>query len=211
MSVPTVTLTYFQAPGRAFAIRVCLGAAQSAGKLKFIDERLPFAEIQARKANPPEGYCPPLGQVPILRFDTGETFCQSIAIGRWASEQGGLLPKDELLALRVDEVSASLNECWSAAPFGGDDLKQRREAWMKATESRFLPYFEKRLAEMGGPFFLGKDLSIADLWVYTLCNMVETGFYDHVPKDWLTGGAYPGLKTLTDAVREHPLVVQYGK
>ena len=208
MSIPSVTLIYFNNPGRAFGIRVCLAVAHSLGKVKYTDERIAFADFGKLKPDLP------LGSLPVLRFDdTGETMCQSIVLGRWASEKAGMTPKDDKLALRVEEVSESLNECWSATPFGGDKetLQTRREEWMKKTEAKFLPYFEKRLAEKGGPFFCGRDLSVADLWVYTFTTMVENGFYDHVPKDWLTGGTYPGLKALTEAVRAHPVVVEHGK
>jgi glutathione S-transferase len=113
-------------------------------------------------------------------------------------------------ALLVDEVTASLDEMWSAAPFGGapEELKAKREAWIAAISGKQFKYFERRLSESGGPFVLGSELSVADLWLFTLADMITTGFFDHVPRDLLEG--FPGMNALYKAVKAHPVVVAHG-
>jgi glutathione S-transferase len=46
------------------------------------------------------------GQIPILEFD-GQILTQSFAIGRYLGRKFKLVPEDELLAARSDEVRGS--------------------------------------------------------------------------------------------------------
>lgn len=205
-------LTYFPISGRAFPIRVCMKAAG----LPFEDERLPGPAWRERKAAGCPGMDVPLGQLPVMALPSGESFCQSIALARFAAKKSGLYPvDDDVAALRVDEVVDTLNDVMVSAPMGGtpEELKAKREAWT-ASSARFLAYFERRLGEVAasGPFFLGAKLSVADLWLYVLLSMTNEGFYDHVAKDWIVGSAaYPRLTALFEAVKAHPLVVAHGQ
>lgn len=105
-------------------------------------------------------------------------------------------------------LSLSLSsQVWSKVPFGGSDPKAAREAWVTLAAKWFV-YFEARLAERGGPFFLGKDLSLADLFVYVLVDGLKTGFFDHIPTDTLD--AYPHTGAFYSAVKEHPIMVAHG-
>ena len=77
-----------------------------------------------------------------------------------------------------------------------------------ASEQRtaHIPYFE---ADLAGPFSNGKELSIADLFLYSMSLMISSGFLDHVPTDTLAG--YPKLVALFEAVKAHPAVVAYSE
>ena len=181
----------------------CYLSARHAG-LNFVDERIPFPEMKARKSEFP------LGQLPVLHID-GKQFCQSTALSRYAAKKGGLYPVDDVKALIVDEVIASLDELMGSIPQGpaGDELKEKREAWMAGKLATYAAYFEAHLEASGGPFFLGADLSLADLWIEALVSMLAAGFFDHIPKDVLA--TYKRLAMLHDAVVAHPLVVAHGK
>ena len=69
-------LTYFAAPGRAFAIRVLLGVAG----VEYTNKTITFPELMAAKA---DTAALPMGQVPTITIE-GKTYCQSGAIARWA-------------------------------------------------------------------------------------------------------------------------------
>jgi glutathione S-transferase len=196
---PKLRLTYFDSKGRAQPIRICLRIA----KLEFEDERLPFPVFGEKKA---AGEFP-LGQLPVLSID-GKVYCQSQALTRWAARKAGLYPADELKALVVEEIVSTINDASASLPYRTpgeteESFKPKREAWFPAA-ARFWKFLEARLAEHGGPFFLGKELSFADLVVFTLVDSIQAGNWDHVPVDVFT--AYPSLLALHKAVGEDPLV-----
>lgn len=105
MSEPEYELVYFDAAGRAEATRILLHAAG----VKFTDTRIKFDDWPTMKAKTP------LGFVPILKVD-GKPYCQSSALVRFAAKKAGWYPKDDILAMAVDEVFETLNELSGKAP-----------------------------------------------------------------------------------------------
>jgi prostaglandin-H2 D-isomerase / glutathione transferase len=195
-----VKLIYFSLTGRAFAMRVALNLAKEKGAIsEFVDERLTFPEWREKK----DSLGLPLGQLPIIDID-GKVFCQSTALARWAGKISGLYPSDELQALKVDEFIAAVDEIWSRTPRGGDDLAAKRAAWVAEWREKYLPFLTARLAESEGPFLLGKEISIADLFFFPVLDAAHTGFWDHVPKDSLTEG-FPSIAWLYSSVKDHEL------
>ncbi len=208
----SVKLVYFPVAGRAFPIRVGLGAAAAAGRVaKFDDVRLPMPEFRAKKADGSLDL--PLGQLPVLEID-GASYAQSLALARYAATVGGLRPSNALEALKVDEIVATVDEAFIKAPYsaGPDDadFPNRRKAWGELLTSKYLPFFVRRLGASGGPFFLGEQLTEADLFLHALgARGIATGMYDHVPKDLFD--AFPALVAHAKAVEDHPLVAAHGK
>lgn len=113
-----------------------------------------------------------------------------------------------MAALLVDEVIASLDETWAKVPFGGDDIAAKRAAWLADARAKYLPYFEARLG--AGPFFTGTDLSLADLFVFVLTDMMSSNFFDHIDGATSLDG-FAALQAHRAAVAAHPLVVAHGK
>mmetsp|Transcript_2837 Transcript_2837/g.4618 ORF Transcript_2837/g.4618 Transcript_2837/m.4618 type:complete len:132 (-) Transcript_2837:1877-2272(-) len=96
-----VTLTYFPVPGRGFPIRVCLGAAG----VEYEDKHINYQQLVDGRG--PEGASDeyPLGSVPVLKLESGVTYCQSGALLRYAGKKCGMYPKDDDdLCLAIDEV-----------------------------------------------------------------------------------------------------------
>jgi glutathione S-transferase len=202
MAAPKLKLTYFPAKGRAQPIRICLRAA----KLEFEDERLAGPAFGEKKA----AGTFPLGQLPVLSID-GTVHCQSHALARWAAKKAGLYPADADKALVVDEVLATLDEAMSSLPYRtpsetDESFKPKREAWFPKTE-RFWKLVDARLAANGGPFFLGKDLSLADLALFNAVGGVQEGGLDFVPKDAFN--AFPAILAHHAAAAKHDIIVSY--
>lgn len=81
-------LTYFDADGRVFGLRVAMFKAF--GKDGWVDHRFPFSDwAEVKKTTP-------LGQVPVLTLPDGSTVTQTEAITRWAGKQVHNLKKYEL-------------------------------------------------------------------------------------------------------------------
>ncbi|KAK7076171.1 hypothetical protein SK128_007051 [Halocaridina rubra] len=89
--MPEYKLIYFDAKGRAELIRWIFAY----GKIPYTDERININDWPAIK---PTIYS---NKVPVLMID-GTPYNESLAIARYFAKKVGLVPEDELLALRVD-------------------------------------------------------------------------------------------------------------
>lgn len=176
-------------------MRIALRAAN----VPFEDERLNFAQLTARKADSPTG------QWPIIQID-GKTYTQSGAMLRWAGKKGGLYPTDDFAAFRVDEALGLLEDLMTSVPREADPEahKTKREAWVANKAPIFLGLLNTRYTESGGPYLLGSEMSVADLVLVGTAALLESGMFDHVPKDMLA--AYPSLVKAAEEGKKHPLV-----
>mmetsp|Transcript_116028 Transcript_116028/g.323168 ORF Transcript_116028/g.323168 Transcript_116028/m.323168 type:complete len:180 (-) Transcript_116028:200-739(-) len=170
-------LVYFDAAGRAFALRVAMFKAF--GKDGWIDKRINFAEFGALKPTLP------LGFVPVLKLPGGLEISQTEALTRWAGKKGGLYPANDDQALLCDEVCSTCLEVLNKTPRSPDaaECKRLREEYTQGFLSVALKQLDARAA--AGTFILGDGICIADLLLYTLSNMIATGDFDHIPASFL--------------------------
>ena len=202
--MPTLRLTYFNAPGRAEPIRIALRI----GGLAFEDHRLDFPGFGAAKASG----ALPLGSVPMLEID-GQAMVQTAAILRYAAQAGdrSLYPADPLAALRVDSALDSLNDTLShaLAPslFERDQAKKlaMRAELASGVMARVFAYVDGLVAAGGGVFVGGDALSIADLVIALQVEQIRSGAFDGITVEHLA--ATPRLLALADAVLADPRVV----
>ncbi len=204
--MPVLELTYFNAPGRAEPLRVALAIAG----LPFVDHRLDYAGFGALKA---EGKLP-LGSVPVLDVD-GLRVTQTGAMLRYVARLGAsdLYPQDLHDALIVDSVVDTFNDTLSNAlapsMFERDMTKklEMRMAFVQGPMARACSYVEGLTTRSGGPFVLGKTMSIADLVVANQVLSFQSGRIDGVSHDTLA--PYPHLRALTEAYLADPRVQAY--
>ena len=57
--------------------------------------------------------------------------------------------------------------------------------------------------------YLTKKPGVADLWVYQYCSFFASGFFDHIPTDFVSA-ASPELAAHTAAVKASDLYVKFG-
>eukprot|EP00283_Hemiselmis_rufescens_P008916 CAMPEP_0173430538 /NCGR_PEP_ID=MMETSP1357-20121228/8932_1 /TAXON_ID=77926 /ORGANISM="Hemiselmis rufescens, Strain PCC563" /LENGTH=201 /DNA_ID=CAMNT_0014394893 /DNA_START=299 /DNA_END=904 /DNA_ORIENTATION=+ len=192
-----ITLTYFNAPGRAEAIRVALFTAGVA----FEDKRFGGVE-EFMKAKPTI----PGGSVPIIEID-GKVYTQSAAIARWAGKKSNLYPKDELAALRVDEVIDICADISAKTPTSKD------EAEKKKLREEFAAGFMKVKMDLlesycgGGTIAGGSDITLGDLTVASMVDSVKTGNFDHIPGTYMD--SYPKMCALADKVEKSDIMTKY--
>jgi glutathione S-transferase len=205
-AMPTLTLTYFDSPGRAEPIRIALHVAG----VPFEDRRLQFPDFAAEKA---KGSFP-LGSLPVLEVD-GTAFPQTAAILRYVARLGdtGLYPSDPHAALVVDSVLDSFNDTLSHALtpslFERDKEKKlaMRRALVAGTMATVYRFAEQRAAASGGPFVVGVALSIADLVIATQIAGIRAGALDGITMDDLA--PYPRLLGVAEATLADPRVASY--
>lgn len=197
--MPT-TLTYFGLGARGFVTRVCMRKADPAG---FVDTRLDFPAWGALKAT---GFGP-LGQLPVLDVD-GAQHCQSIAISAYAAKLAGLYPATPLAQLEADEVVATMDELWNKIGATTKDKPETRVAYAEEVAPKYLSFLAKRLGDKD--FFGGAAApGWADLWVYQYTAFFTSGFFDHVPADFVARHA-PALAAHAARVKASDLYAKFG-
>jgi len=197
--MPQYKLTYFNFKAVGESLRLIFVAAG----VPFEDDKVPrdqWAEIKTTKKF---GY----GQVPVLYVD-GRQMTQSLSIGRYLGNKFGLVPNDENLVAKCDEVVEFLTECRLEfrkiilAPEAGKDAAK---AEFRANAApKYYDIMSQLISETKGPFICGDKLSWADCFV---ANWVEI-FDDFVVGKEFTD-KYPVLTTLRDAVFAVPNIKKY--
>tara|TARA_B100001057_G_scaffold3424_1_gene3094 strand:- start:519 stop:1175 length:657 start_codon:yes stop_codon:yes gene_type:complete len=214
-----ITLYYFKIPfWRAEVTRLALFI----GDIPFKDYRLNGKEIDNLKLMGllPNKQIAPFKQLPVLEVD-GEIIAQTGAIARFCGKLSSLYPKDnDLEAAKVDQIiDAAQDINYLVTLSGRDKEKDRLELARKTLATKHLPkwfQFLENLLEKNNEsyFFVGKQISIADLAIWRLIGWLTSGLLDGVPIDILE--PYERLKKLRQEVYNHPkvhewMVKTYGK
>lgn len=218
-------LRYFMFPGRCYAARVAL--FNSFGKEGWIDERLGQTQFRKLKAQAAEQRKAKdisvlaTDSLPQLILADGKTqVTQSHAIARWAARQKkpsanayALYPEEDLdAALLVDEAMSMVDSMVGFAPKDADKEVRMTKRQAYAIEGGFLhigfSILESRLRNSGGPFLLGTQLSIGDLYLKKpLTDMILDKQFEGVSPEYLD--QFSAVRAHTDAVAAHPLVKEY--
>jgi prostaglandin-H2 D-isomerase / glutathione transferase len=196
----TTTLTYFDIPtSRGEECRLALHIAG----VPFIDERLKMPDWQARRPSSP------FGALPVLTVDGHPPLGQSNTILRLIGKQYGLLPTDLWECARHEAVMDAVEDMRQRmGPIARikDEAEKKRQREEAARE--YLPqwagYIERQIT---GPFFGGRDLSVADLKLFVVLGAYLKGAIDHVPATVFDQA--PKLLALSQAVQQHPKVVSW--
>ena len=139
----------------------------------------------------------PYGQLPVLDVD-GVRIAQSVAIARFCGQVSGLYPKDNLLAqARVDEL---LDTCTQLTHMLGssmsikdadEKMRARRKLGTKVLP-KWLGFLDNRLNQnQTSKYFVGDQLSVADLAIWRVLGWLTGGILDGIPSDLLD--AHPQL------------------
>lgn len=187
-------LFYFDAPiSRGEECRLAFSVAG----IDFEDVRLAREQWLSMKPSSP------FGALPILELE-GKTLAQSNAILGWIGSQSNLLPKDPFEAARhvammeaVEDLRHKLGP--TLAVQEPEAKKKSREEAAATTIPNWAAKVEKLIA---GPFFGGREISVADLKLHMIVRWLTSGKLDHVPATVLD--AYPKLKGVSAAVGDHP-------
>jgi glutathione S-transferase len=223
MSLPT--LHYFAFRGRALACRVALFNAL--GKDGWTDTRvsLPRFKKAPKPAQNPDRVASEYvtNNLPQLNLPCGTKVSQSHAIARYAAKLSlpasklpphfvpNLYPADAQSALLVDEAIAVVDQILLLTPKDADPVQRakNREDYHHSGFLRVgMELLEGRIEESGGPFLLGEQLSIADLYVRApLGDLFDLGQFEGVPTEFYD--AFPNVQACAAAVPEHPLLKAY--
>merc|ERR1712039_946948 len=118
--------------------------------------------------------------LPVMKLASGKEVGQSVAMARYASKLGssGLYPSDPEKALIVDCVMDTCQDALTKCPQDPDEevKKKKREEYAEGKLKAYMNDIDKILKSKGGPFILGKQISVADLILkYFLLDMITSG------------------------------------
>ena len=207
-----ITLYYFKIPfWRAEVARLALFI----GDIPFKDYRFESQDTDALKKNGklPNGLIAPFKQLPVLDVD-GKIFAQTGAIARFCGKLSGLYPKNkDLEAAQIDQIIEAAQDInYLVTLSGRDKEKDRLELARKILATKHLPkwfQFLENLLEKNqeSNFFIGKNISIADLAIWRLLGWLSSGLLDGVPTNILD--SYKKIKVLREEVYKHPKVNEW--
>jgi len=195
-------LTYFDFDGgRGEVPRLALAIAGIA----FEDDRVAFADWEARKPGTP------FGAMPVLEAN-GENVAQSNAINRYVGRLAGLYPDDFWQAALCDETMDAVEDIstklFATFNMPEEEKKRSRKALADGPLTFYLERLQQRLEERGGEYFADGRLTVADLKVYLWIRHLRSGALDHIPAD-LVDRVAPALAAHCERVKAHPCVAAY--
>ncbi|CAF0861913.1 unnamed protein product [Adineta steineri] len=198
--MPSYKLTYFNGRGRAEVSRLIFAVAGE----KFEDVRYEMDQWPAHKAEMP------LGQIPVLEVD-GVKLPQSAAIARFLAKQFHLAGKDNFEQAKVDAVVDTIDDSFKGfVPTRFEKDEAKKEELTKKYFGEELPKHLQNLETLGklygngGHFFVGNQLTWADLLFYTFAQA-----WIGVEADCLNNFSW--LKKNRAEVEKQPKIAEYLK
>nr|KAG5686441.1 hypothetical protein BaRGS_009091 [Batillaria attramentaria] len=150
----SIKLYYFKGGGRAESCRLLLAASGTEWEdVRFTQEEWPKYKPDA-----------PFGQAPFLEYN-GKKYGQSVAIAAFIAREFGFAGKNNLEALRVDEVvqlvQSDLFPCLLKVYLEQDEAKKKELLEKTKNEDlpKFMGFIERLLRENGTGYFVGNQLS----------------------------------------------------
>jgi glutathione S-transferase len=196
----TYKLYYFNVRGRAELSRLIFAAADQ----QYEDVRYESDQWPAHKAEMP------LGQIPVLEVDSVK-LPQSFSIARFLAKQFNLAGKDNFEQAKVDAVVDTMNDL--VAAFIPSRIEQDETKKQELTKKFFNEDLPKHLQNLevlaklygnDGPFFVGNNLTWADLFFYQLGGVL-------LQSDGNCLDANPWLKQNRAEVEKQPRIAEYLK
>ena len=207
-----ITLYYFKIPfWRAEVTRLSLFIAD----IPFDDHRIEGDEYDEFKKTGklPNGKIAPFKQLPVLEVD-GKIFAQTGAIARYCGKLSGLYPKDDdYKSALIDQIiDAAQDINFMVTLSGRDKDPEKKKVARDILATRHLPKWFQYLENLNKQneqsiYFVGKDLTIADLAIWRLLGWLTSGLLDGVPTKILD--IYPNLIKLRKEIYKNPKVIKW--
>merc|ERR1719158_2146978 len=191
-----IKLSYFNARARGETARLILAHAG----VRYTDQRLTSEQFESVKSKLP------YGQLPTLNYK-GVLLCQSMAIARFLANEFGLAGKNSVENAQADEIADAINDLFNArvALHKETDEVQKSITRRKLLDETFpagLARLEGRLVERGGQYFVGNNLSWADLHLHAFAHIVRKN------NAQLLDGC-PKIRNLMERIEELPNISKW--
>ena len=207
-----ITLYYFKIPfWRAEVTRLSLFISD----IPFNDHRIEGDEYDEFKKTGklPNGKIAPIKQLPVLEVDE-KMFAQTGAIARYCGKLSGLYPKDDdYKSALIDQIIEAAQDINFLVTLSGRDKdEEKKKVARDILATRHLPKWFRYLENLNKQneqsiYFVGKDLTIADLAIWRLLGWLTSGLLDGVPTNILE--PYSNLIKLRNEIYNNPKVIKW--
>jgi glutathione S-transferase len=208
-----ITFIYVDTPfWRAEVGRIALHI----GNVDFEDTRISRDEFLQSKDTGKlyDGTVIPFRQIPCLNVD-GQSINQTGGISRFCGKLSGLYPNENAMdAALIDQVidmATDLTVLLSPSGSETNEEKKRsmREELAEGALVRKISFLEELLEGGEGDWFVGKNITIADLAIWRLMGWLSSGMIDYLPTNLIA--PFPNLKRVCSNVEKHPKVIEWIK
>ena len=160
-----------------------------------------------------DGTIIPFRQLPVLVVN-GQSIAQTGAIARICGKLSGMYPKDVIEAGRVDQIIdtvTDINELLNPSMREDDPVikKQMRAALSNDALPKYFGYLEEILEANNSGWFVGDDMTIADIAVWSLLGWIAQGVLDDIPTD--LPKSFERLTHLYNQISQKPKVQEWKK
>ena len=186
------------------------------GGIDFEDVRMIWRDdfdIMVNTGKLPYNIKSPFRQIPVLEVD-GQVIGQTAGIARFCGKLSGMYPKnDDILAAKIDQIIDAANDITNLIGLtmrekDPDKKISERKNLSEKILPKWLGFLEDLLDENKlSEWFVGKNMSIADLCIWRLLGWVTSGKLDHVPTTILE--SFPNLTKLYNLIDNHPKVCEW--
>jgi glutathione S-transferase len=206
-----ITFIYLNAPfWRAEIGRIALHI----GNIDFEDTRISRDEfLRSRKTGKlDDGTVIPFRQIPCLNVD-GLSINQTGGISRFCGKMSGLYPienaVDAALIDQVIDMATDLTVLLGPSGKEKNEEKKRsmREKLAQGALVQKISFLEELLVGGKGDWFVGKNITIADLAIWRLMGWLTSGMIDYLPTSLIS--PFPNLKRVCLNVEKHPKVIEW--
>jgi len=153
----------------------------------------------------------PFSELPVLSIN-GESIAQTMAIARICGKLGGMYPEDIIEAGKVDQIVVAvenINALLGPSMKESDPLKKK--AMRKELNSNELPtyfgYLQDILSANSSGWFVGENMTIADLAVWSLLGWIASGVIDDISAEVIQ--PFEGLVKLYNQINKNPRVKEW--
>ena len=160
-----------------------------------------------------DGTIIPFRQLPVL-VAKGQSIAQTGAIARICGKLSGMYPKDMIEAGRVDQIIdtvTDINELLNPSMRENNPAikKQMRIELSNGTLPKYFGYLEEILKSNNSGWFVGAEMTIADIAVWSMLGWIAQGVLDDIPKD--LSKPFKRLTHLYNNISKKPAVQEWKK
>ena len=207
-----IKLYYFKIPfWRAEVTRLSLFI----GDIPFEDYRIEGNDYEKFKKSGelPNKKIAPFKQLPVLEVD-GKIFAQTGAIARFCGKLSGLYPKnDHYKAALIDQIIEAAQDINFLVTLSGKDKDEdKKKIARKILATKHLPkwlqFLENLLQQNSNSvYFVGNDLTIADLAIWRLLGWIKSGLLDGIPTNILNN--FKNINNLREEIYKNSKVIKW--
>ena len=158
-----------------------------------------------------DGTIIPFRELPVLNIN-GQSIGQTMAIARICGKLSGMYPEDIVEAGKVDQIVVAvenINALLSPSMKESDPIKKK--AMRKELTSNELPtyfgYLQDILSSNNSDWFVGDNMTIADLAVWSLLGWIASGVIDDISVEVIQ--RFEGLVKLYNQINKNPRVREW--